>query len=817
MSTSPNNRETTPLLRARGWQARMSKSFILPLVVALVIVVSIYVSLRPSSKIAQSLPPITQLPTNSLDRSLPPFSLAKHKIPPKLIDRRRFPQAIPTNSFWSNLLVGDSHGLNVGSGEITLSPFTVRNLPQRLEISYGDTRRVVTNVSIFEVFHMDVGITGFRNVMEPGNKSIASESTRHATSREIVAFDALSVTVRYGFDVMESVITDTAPFIPPFQCMNVSLSRGAPYLTVRYHEVVPVLEFNGTIVRLNGQEIKDPLKPTQWTGRKFVIQALVYGATNGLAVPQKWILYFENARTLSLVSLNKISESTPYNQDGSLTTPTQARLIDSSLYSGVLRVTVVADDVMEPVLDQYAHIYPKSAKIDISAQEEKGFVGFSWDTDSFQPISIMKKGVNASSDLLMMANPHQVMTFSEMHITSNVFEVLDIKTGYRTLKSNMTAVVGRTWVLEENMTDIGFGMHQDIHLDFIPLHKDAIRESLYNDSKYVPKAEDPYFFGKEVNRQAKLVLIANALNESSVRDAILDQLQVWMTTWLTGSNSDPFVYDSVWGGICSQNGLDGIFWMTDFGNGWYNDHHFHYGYFLNTLAIILKFRPSYFKLHEAAIFSLVRDIANPEQEDPYFPFARHFSWFDGHSFASGMYTLDGGKSQESVSEAINAYYGVYLLGLALNMTSLTVMGQVLLSMEARAAEVYWQMPSWSTIYEPVYAANKMSGQIACTKVQYSTWFGPKPEHMHLINMIPFTPASTLFLKRRYIAEEYQVLLDQALRRPNYSVEELWKGYATLALALLDPSAAWDQLQQIQTFDDGNSRTNSLYWIAVQNH
>lgn len=211
----------------------------------------------------------------------------------------------------------------------------------------------------------------------------------------------------------------------------------------------------------------------------------------------------------------------------------------------------------------------------------------------------------------------------------------------------------------------------------------------------------------------------------------------------------------------------------------------------------------------------MRDIANPEQNDPYFPFTRHFSWFDGHSFASGVYTLDGGKSQESVSEAINAYYGVYLLGLALNMTSVRVMGQVLLGMESRAAQVYWQMPSWSAIYEPEYAANKMSGQIACTKVQYSTWFGPKPEHMHLINMIPFTPASNLFLKRRYIAEEYQVLLDQALRRPNYSVEELWKGYAILALALLDPSAAWDQLQQIQTFDDGNSRTSSLYWIAVQ--
>lgn len=576
MATSPNHRETTPLLHALGWQARFSRPFavyaILPLIVTLVIVLSIYVSLRPSSTITQSSPHFSPLPINSFDRSLPPFLVAKHKIPPKLIDRRKFPQAIPTNSFWSNLLVGDSHGLNAGAGEITLSPYTVRNLPQRVEISYGDSRRAVTNVSISEVFQMDVGITGFRNVMTQKDQAVTSQDIRHATSREILAFDALSVTVQYGFDVMQSVSTDSPPLLPPSVYMNATLSRGAPYLTVMYHEVVPVVEFNGTIVSLNGQQVKESSNPSQWTGRKFVVQILVYGATNGLLVPQKWIVYFERTRTLSLVSLKKISQFPPYHADGSLTTPTQARLIDSSVYSGVVRVALVANDAMEAVLDQYAHIYPKSSNLNISAHENKSYVQFSWEIDSFEPISTKNQKVNSTSDLLLMANPHQLMTFSEVHISSNVFQVFDIETGYRTLKSNMTAVVGNAWVLEENLTDIGFGSHQDIQLESIPLHKEAIRESLYNDSKFVPQAQDPYFFGKEVNRQAKLALIANTLGERSVRDDILDQLQVWMTTWLTGSNSDPFVYDTTWGGICSKNGLNGIFWMTDFGNGWYNDH-----------------------------------------------------------------------------------------------------------------------------------------------------------------------------------------------------------------------------------------------------
>jgi len=92
-----------------------------------------------------------------------------------------------------------------------------------------------------------------------------------------------------------------------------------------------------------------------------------------------------------------------------------------------------------------------------------------------------------------------------------------------------------------------------------------------------------------------------------------------------------------------------------------------------------------------ALLALVRDIANPpvdglhsvktlEEEAPsaagsdtsappppqptssLFPVARHKDFFDGHSWASGLFPMANGKSQESVSEAVNAYYGAALLG-----------------------------------------------------------------------------------------------------------------------------------------------------------
>ena len=228
-----------------------------------------------------------------------------------------------------------------------------------------------------------------------------------------------------------------------------------------------------------------------------------------------------------------------------------------------------------------------------------------------------------------------------------------------------------------------------------------------------------------------------------------------------------------------------------------------------------RFAPSYLSTYSASILSIVRDIANPSLNDPYFPLARHFSWFDGHSFASGVFVLDGGKSQESVSEAVNAYYAVYLLGKSMKLKELEDFGRILLAMEMRAAKTYWQMPSNSAIYEDEYAKNHMTGQVGSTKTVYTTWFGPLVEYVHLINMIPFTPITEELLSASFIREDFPVIQMKALDRPSPPMTEQWKGYAYLSQAIIDPDTAWHAVQSLNTFDDGNSKANSLFWIATR--
>lgn len=489
---------------------------------------------------------------------LPPFVSKLHPIPPRQI---QWPHAVPTNAFWTNLLIGDGHGLNYGAGEVTLSPYSVRSLPQRLEVSYGDSRRVATNASITEYFNVDAALTGYSKQVNQ-SKDSALLGDGNSTTRSVVDFDPLSVTVAYHFE-------------DKTKQMKAPLARGSPYVTVEYESLIPVVEFNATVVSINGESVteKDPKALAddlqQWTSRRFEIDTVVYGAganadDQGQA-KQKWVLYFAEPRTLRLQFANE-KDYRPYNFRGELTFPTNVRLVDTDFYTGAARLAVVPHGSSQEEairqLDDGAHVYPVGSTVEYGVDGTQADVSFCWKAKQFDG------GDAATSELLMLANPHHVAALDSSKAGKTTFEVLS-KLGHRTLKSTMTAVRGECWHLREELPDTGFTSPSD---SLAPEFVDTIAASLKLDTNYTPEAQDPYYFGKEIGRQARLALIADQIGEDDVRDEILGKLQEWVTPWMLGQNSDYFVYDRSWGGLCSVNGLKGVFWMTDFGNGWYNDH-----------------------------------------------------------------------------------------------------------------------------------------------------------------------------------------------------------------------------------------------------
>lgn len=112
---------------------------------------------------------------------------------------------------------------------------------------------------------------------------------------------------------------------------------------------------------------------------------------------------------------------------------------------------------------------------------------------------------------------------------------------------------------------------------------------------------------------------------------------MWLRAVLTGWHS------GAWGGVVSSasytTGSDG----ADFGNTYYNDHHFHWGYFVLTAGVIGSIDPDWARDNKDYVDMFVRDYANPSAQDEYFPQHRAFDWYHGHSWAHGLYASMDGK------------------------------------------------------------------------------------------------------------------------------------------------------------------------------
>jgi endoglucanase Acf2 len=105
-----------------------------------------------------------------------------------------------------------------------------------------------------------------------------------------------------------------------------------------------------------------------------------------------------------------------------------------------------------------------------------------------------------------------------------------------------------------------------------------------------------------------------------------------------------------------------------------------------------------------------------------------------------------------VSEAINAWYGLGLLGKAMGDERIYDLGRLMLATELRAAHTYWQIDisgdeggggggdegsGAEGIYPPAFAANGVVAVVWSTKVDRSTWFGSNTEYTLRRHGTPF--------------------------------------------------------------------------------
>ena len=256
-------------------------------------------------------------------------------------------------------------------------------------------------------------------------------------------------------------------------------------------------------------------------------------------------------------------------------------------------------------------------------------------------------------------------------------------------------------------------------------------------------------------------------------------------------------------------------------------------YVLYACAVMGRIDPSFIERFGTHVDAIFHDIAHSTNGDSrvwsgsnmFFPLSRHKSWFDGHSFATGMFPFATGKSQESSSEAVNSYYGAYLWSLvrhggsalpseSIDFTSL------LLAMEIRSAKMYWHMiPSNSLsnnsvtqgVYPAQFQQNLMVGNVGMLDVTANTWFGSDPLYVHMINAIPITAATAVLFDENYVGYEYPYLMGSRTR----SVEMAWRGYTVSIHSIINANSAWKEAQDLVSYelDAALSKSQVLYFIS----
>ena len=256
---------------------------------------------------------------------------------------------------------------------------------------------------------------------------------------------------------------------------------------------------------------------------------------------------------------------------------------------------------------------------------------------------------------------------------------------------------------------------------------------------------DTYWGGKGLLQMAFAMMAAREIgDEKTFRDAHA-KLRAKFEDWLTWDPSEQrffFSYVPKWGGLVGEG--------TSYDSDAFNDHHFHYGYFTYSGALLCMVDEDFRTKFGPMLRLIAKDYANWEREGadasgsgvnaskPRFPFFRTFDPWAGHSFAGGVGD-GGGNGQESTSEAMQGWGGLYLLGLALGDDAMRDAGIFGYVSEARGVAEYWFDRDRENIDYTKYK-HPYNSNLTCHGVGWWTYFSGDPVWMHSIQWLPNTPA-----------------------------------------------------------------------------
>lgn len=409
-------------------------------------------------------------------------------------------------------------------------------------------------------------------------------------------------------------------------------------------------------------------------------------------------------------------------------------------------------------------------------------------------IQYAASGTSTSGKPLVFAAPH--------HVASLTSQMESKVTGIQLDSPNMgslTGYISTQLEMKESLPNaIGFLPYsqisgrtgQGLTSAIKALITNAITAELAEDISSQTNQASTYFSGKGLDKFAQIVFTAKyILGNNTLALSGLAKLKTAFNVFCTNQQKSPLAYDTTWKGLVSTLGIGGDS-SADFGNTWYNDHHFHYGYFIHAAAVIAQVDNdigggTWLSQYKGIVNTMVRDVANPSTSDTYFPVWRSFDWYAGHSWAKGIFESTDGKDEESSSEDVHFAYGMKLWGRVIGDSAMESRGNLMLAVLKRSLNSYFLYRTTNTIMPSKILGNKVSGILFENKVDYTTYFGTLTQYKNGIHMIPVTSVSSYIRGPGFVSEEWSAKISSIIS----SVTDGWRGILMMNYALMNPSAS----------------------------
>ncbi|KAL4093027.1 hypothetical protein PRIC1_012016 [Phytophthora ramorum] len=662
---------------------------------------------------------------------------------------------LPTNKWWGNMIHTTAEEMNTKANPGWSNPYAVK-LPK--EAPYGIQACYSYNYRQLSALTDGVAEFYLHDFVNDITLSAAEFTAEAKPIYEVYSFSDFGIEVRACLENKE-------------QCMDSALVHGMAFITATYDRLTARIESEYTM------EIVDKSVPG-----KYIVE---------LGGNQTWVVYTDKKAKFALDETGKA-------------------LVSSAVYTGTVRAAILPSAKATSVYDKYRTCHVRGGNISVESRTE---YSLQWET--------VGKSCGTHG-LLHFALPHHLPALKgAIKAKSRGAIVLNSAT-----RGKMVAQVTTTgsWSLSEPEDDLEADFYPTVKPSAKVVSKIGLLKTLESDiaEEWSLNKTSWYFNGKMYQKYASLCLLAADAavvgKDKKLLKTCLTKLETLIEPFLNNTLAPALNYETSYGGLVSSLGFTVNDVNADFGNTVYNDHHYHYGYWVAASAMLKSLDPKWARMKDldSMIWMMLRDVANPSSEDAFFPKFRHFSFYLGHSYSHGVTPMLDGKDEESTSEDVNFYYGMKLWGQVSKNKAVEDLGSLMLRLNARAIRTYFLMTSDNTIHPKQFVPNHVTGIFFDNKAAYATWFSAEKYAIHGIQMIPVSPINAMVRTTKFIQQEWEDILSKEPIVTEANTTNAWLSLLLVNEAAVDQEDALTKLQDA-TMDDGLTRSWALYNAASRSH